>query len=91
MSNRIIKPFLQYSRLNREKFVKPKKNYIESILKNRQQNYSKIISRKICMSTGGEGRENDPKFPQGNNLIYMILAAFGVHISSNINKANKKE
>jgi hypothetical protein len=86
MSNRIyylLRSLLQNSKLNREKFVKNKKTYNELIKKNKQQNYNKIITRK--MSTyipplsfrGGGG----PKKP--NNIFYMFLAASSVYISSN--------
>jgi hypothetical protein len=74
-------PILQNSKLNREKFVKNKKLYIESICKNRQQNYNKIITRKMsCFSYTGYsfyegGNGGGPK-----DIIYMFVLAFSCDI-----------
>jgi hypothetical protein len=93
MSIRILRIFLQNSKLNREKFVNNKKNYIVSKFKNRQQNYIKIITRKMTTYNKpplsfGNG-PNRP--PNGSSIIYMILAAIGFNISVNIKKANSKQ
>ena len=86
MSNRIIKPFLQY--YNKDKFVKNKKNYVESIIKNRQQSYNKIITRKICIPiTGGGG--GGPRFP--TSIFYMFVVAISCSISSKLTRNTKKE
>jgi len=95
MYNRILRLFLQNSKLNREKFVNNKKKYIISTLKNRQQNYNKIITRKMTTYNKpplsfGNG-PNRPNRPNGDSIIYMILAAIGFNISLNINKANSKQ
>lgn len=34
---------------------------------------------------------NGPNRPNGDSIIYMILAAFGFNISVNIKKANSKQ
>ena len=92
MSIKILRVFLQNSKLNGEKFVNNKKKYIVSKLKNRQQNYNKIITRKMTtynklpLSFG-----NGPNGPNRDSIIYMILAAVGFYISLNINKANSKK
>ena len=82
MSSRFIKPILQISKLSREKFIINKKNYIESILNNRQKsiqkNYNKIITRNISTSTTeNDGGGNDP-----NNFMYMVTSAivFNIYI-----------
>lgn len=95
MSTKILRVFLQNSKLNGEKFVNNKKKYIVSKLKNRQQNYNKIITRKMTTYNKlplsfGNG-PNGPNRPNGDSIIYMILAAFGFNISVNIKKANSKQ
>ena len=89
MSNRIIKPFLQYS--NKDKFVKNKKNFVESIIKNRQQSYNKIITRKICIpiTGGGGGGGGGPRFP--TSIFYMFVVAVSCSISSKLTRNTKKE
>ena len=50
MSNRVqyfIRTILQNSKLNREKIINNKEIYKLSISKNNQQNYNKIIKRKM--------------------------------------------
>ena len=87
MSNKVqyfIRTILQNSKLNREKFVNNKGNYKLSISKNNQQNYNKIIKRKISsckppLSFGGGPNNNNNN---NNGIIYMIVAAGGVYISS---------
>jgi hypothetical protein len=94
MFNRIFKPILQNSKLNREKFVKHKKVFVENLLKNKQQNHSKIITRKmhtyskdrIFTGCGGGGGGNGPK----QNIIYMFIMLSGVFISSKLERKNKE-
>ena len=89
MSNRVqyfIRSFLQNSKLNREKFVNNKGNYKLSISKNNQQNYNKIIKRKMSsynppLSFGG-GPNNNNNNNNNKGIIDMIVAAGGVYISS---------
>ena len=92
MFNRILKPILQSSKLNREKFVKRKKVFVENVLKNKQQNHNKIITRKMHtyskdrIFTGyGGGGGNDPN----QNIIYMFIILSGVFISSKFERKNK--
>jgi hypothetical protein len=88
MTTRFLIPFLRNSRQNREKFIKNKKIYIETIVKNRQQNYNKTITRKMnTYHSFGNG----PKLPNEGYAIYLILAAFGFNISVNIMNANSNE
>ena len=92
MFTRIFKLILLNSKLNREKFVRNKKNYIESILKNRQQNYNRTITRKMTTYKKPPlSFLNGPNFPNGSPIIYMIIAAIGFKISLNIRKSNNKE
>jgi len=90
MSNRVqyfIRTILQNSKLNREKFVNNKKIYNLSNYKNRQQNYNRIISRKMSsyqspLSFGGSGGDGGgPKRPN-SGILYMFAAFSGVYISS---------
>ena len=89
---RITKPILQSSNLNREKFVKNKKVFVENLLKNKQQNYNKIINRK--MHTFSKDR-NYTAFGGGgggpNNLIYVFIMLSGVFISSKLERKNKEK
>jgi hypothetical protein len=91
MFNRILKPILQSSKLNREKFVKHKKVFVENLLKNKQQNHNKIISRKMHTFsenkkfTGYGGGGNGPN----QNIIYMFIVLSGVFISSKFQRKNK--
>jgi hypothetical protein len=99
MFNRILKSILQNSKPNREKFVKSKKLYIETTVKNRSQNYNKIITRKMTTFSkpgfsfyggGGNGGGGGPKLPKG--IIYMFIAAVSCNISSKlVKRANSKE
>jgi len=91
MFNRILKPILQSSKLNREKFLKHKKVFVEILLKNRQ-NHNKIITRKMHthskdrIFTGyGGGGGNGPN----QNIIYMFIILSGVFISSKLERKNK--
>jgi hypothetical protein len=94
MFNRILKPILQSSKLNREKFVKNKKVFVENLLKN-QQNHNKISTRKmhtfskdsIFTGYGGNGNGGNGNGP--NNLIYMFILLSGVFISSKFERKNK--
>jgi len=91
MFNSILKPILQSSKLNREKFVKNKKVFVENLLKNKQQNHSKIINRKMHTVSedrnftgcgGGGGGGNGPN----QSIIYIFIMLSGVFISSKIEK-----
>jgi len=91
MFNIILKPILQSSKLNREKFVKNKKAFVENLLKNKQQNHNKIITRKTHthskdrIFTGYGGGGNGPN----QNIIYMFIILSGVFISSKLERKNK--
>lgn len=63
----------------REKFIKNKNNYTNLLIKNNQQNYNKIITRKNHTSSfyllGGPGpRKNGP------NILGLLclLSAYGI-------------
>jgi hypothetical protein len=89
MSNRVqyfIRTILQNSKLNREKIINNKEIYKLSISKNNQQNYNKIIKRKMSsyeppLSFGG-GPNNNNNNNNNNRIIYMIVVAGGAYISS---------
>ena len=97
MFARILKPILQNSKLNREKFVKNKKLYIDSIVKNRQQNHNKVVTRKMATFSepgssfyGGGGGGGGPNWSTG--IIYMFIVAVSCNISSKLlKKSNSKE
>ena len=90
MSNRIqyfIRNILQNSKLNREKFVNNKKIYNQLISKNRQNNSSRIITRKMSTfvpplsfgsSTGSGG--NGPNNPKWKQFVYMFVLSMGIVI-----------
>jgi hypothetical protein len=92
-SQYFIRAVLQTSKINREKFVKNKKIYNESLVKNRQNNINKIIVRKFSTYNRNPPfmEFNGPNPPNGNNIIYMIIAASGVYISSLLTGNNKKK
>jgi len=96
MFARIFKPILQNSKLNRERFIKNKKLYVESIIKNRQQNHNKVVTRKMTTfsepgsSFYGGGGGGGPKWTEG--IFYMFIVAFSYNISSKLlKKSNSKE
>ena len=95
MFTRTFKLIFQTSKLNREKFVKDKKLYNESIVKYRQNNYNKIVTRKMSsysqdgtsFNGGGGGGPN-----LGQGIIYMFIVAVSCNISSKLLKnANSKK
>jgi len=84
----------QTSRLNREKFVKSKKLYNESIVNNRQNSYNKFVTRKMssCGASfyGGGGGGGGPNWVQ--SFIYMFIVAVSCNISSKLIKnTNSKQ
>lgn len=98
MFARIFKPILQNSKLNRERFIKNKKLYVESIIKNRQQNHNKVVTRKMTTFSepgssfygGGGGGGDGPKWTEG--IFYMFIVAFSYNISSKLlKKSNSKQ
>jgi hypothetical protein len=94
MFNRtFIKPIFQTSNLNREKFVKNKKIYNESIVNNRQNNYNKFVTRKMSScraSFYGGGGGGGPNWSQ--SIIYMFIVAVSCNISSKLIKnTNSKQ
>ena len=98
MFARIFKPILQNSKLNRERFIKNKKLYVESIIKNRQQNHNKVVNRKMTTFSepgssfygGGGGGGDGPKWTEG--IFYMFIVAFSYNISSKLlKKSNSKQ
>lgn len=97
MFARILKPILQNSKLNRENFIKNTKLYVESITKNRQQNYNKVVTRKMATFSepgssfygGGGGGGGGPKWTEG--IFYIFIVAFSYNISSKLfKKSNSK-
>ena len=88
MSTRILKQILQ-NKVNREKIINQKKIYVENVLKNRQQNHNKIISRKMHSHSTNSSFGNGPN--NNNNLFYMLIVASGVFVSSNIRKNKEKK
>jgi hypothetical protein len=96
MFARILKPILQNSKLNRVKFVKNKKLYIDSIVKNRQQNHNKVVTRKMATFSepgssfyGGGGGGGGPNWSKG--IIYMFIVAVSCNISSKLIKSAKSK
>ena len=88
MFNRtFIKPIFQTSNLNREKFVKNKKIYNESIVNNRQNNYNKFVTRKMssCRASfyGGGGGGGGPNWSQ--SIIYMFIIIIPIRTKKRIN------
>ena len=90
MSNRVqyfIRNILQNSKLNREKFANNKKIYSQLISKNRQNNSSRIITRKMSTYSQplsfGDGPKG-PKGPNWNPFIYMFMLSMGIYIPSQV-------
>ena len=85
---RAVKLIFQTTKLNREKIVKNKKFYNESIINNRQNSYNKFVTRKMssCSQDGASfyGGGGGPNFTQG--IIYMFIVAVSCNISSKLLK-----
>jgi hypothetical protein len=89
-----IRNILQNSKLNREKFVKNKRIYNESITKNRQKNNNRIIIRKMStftppLSFGSTGGGKGPNNPKWEPFIYMFVLSMGIIIPSNFTSKKK--
>jgi len=71
-----IKNILQSSKLNREKFVKSKKIYSETIFKNKNRN-NLIIKRKFCTYYPPSNNNNNNN---GGNWVLVLMMATSSYI-----------
>jgi|LauGreSBDMM110SN_4_FD.fasta_scaffold01294_1 hypothetical protein len=76
----------QNAKLNSQIFVKNNQLYNQSIIKNRQTNYNRLIYRKNHtfgpLFGGPNGDDNDPNRNNPNRMVIMLLASIWLYASS---------
>lgn len=75
-----IKNILQNSKLNREKFVKSRKTYSETILKNKNRNSHNLIFKR---NFGTASNFPPPNNNNGGNWVLMLMMATASYIIIN--------